>query len=134
MRKLFVLIAILGMSQISLAQSENSEFKQDALKMIKLSNNAVEASFSQVYAMIPEEKLEDFKNEIQPIMDRYYEKMADISMEFYTHDEIKQLLEFYNSELGQKSLEAQAKITEKAMQMGQQLSSEMMPILQKYRN
>ena len=134
MRKLFVLIAILGMGQISLAQSENSEFKQDALKMIKLSNNAVEASFSQVYAMIPEEKLEDFKNEIQPIMDRYYEKMADISMEFYTHDEIKQLLEFYNSELGQKSLEAQAKITEKAMQMGQQLSSEMMPILQKYRN
>jgi hypothetical protein len=134
MRKLFVMIAILGMSQISLAQSENSEFKQDALKMIKLSNNAVEASFSQVYAMIPEEKLEDFKNEIQPIMDRYYEKMADISMEFYTHDEIKQLLEFYNSELGQKSLEAQAKITEKAMQMGQQLSSEMMPILQKYRN
>lgn len=134
MRKLFVLIAILGMCQISLAQSENSEFKQDALKMIKLSNNAVEASFSQVYAMIPEEKLEDFKNEIQPIMDRYYEKMADISMEFYTHDEIKQLLEFYNSELGQKSLEAQAKITEKAMQMGQQLSSEMMPILQKYRN
>lgn len=134
MRKLFVLIAILGMSQISLAQSENSEFKQDALKMIKLSNNAVEASFSQVYAMIPEEKLEDFKNEIQPIMDRYYKKMADISMEFYTHDEIKQLLEFYNSELGQKSLEAQAKITEKAMQMGQQLSSEMMPILQKYRN
>ena len=134
MRKLFVLIAILGMCQISLAQSENSEFKQDALKMIKLSNNAVEASFSQVYAMIPEEKLEDFKNEIQPIMDRYYKKMADISMEFYTHDEIKQLLEFYNSELGQKSLEAQAKITEKAMQMGQQLSSEMMPILQKYRN
>ena len=60
--------------------------------------------------------------------------MAVVSMDYYTHDEIKQLLEFYNSELGQKSLEAQAKIMEKAMQMGQQLSTEMMPILQKYRN
>ena len=74
MRKLFVLVAIFGMSQLSIAQSENSEFKQDALKMMKLSNNAVEASFSQVYAMIPEENLEDFKKEIQPIMERYYEK------------------------------------------------------------
>ena len=140
MRKLFVLIAIIGMSQLSIAQSEksensqNSEFKKDALKMTKLSNDAVEASFSQIYAMIPDENLKDFKKEIKPIMDRYNEKMAVISMDYYTHDEIKQLLEFYNSELGQKSLEAQAKITEKAMQMGQQLSTEMMPILQKYRN
>jgi hypothetical protein len=134
MRKLFLLIAFIGMSQLSIAQSENSEFKEDALKMIKLSNNAVEASFGQIYSMIPEENLEDFKKEIQPIMDRYYEKMAVISMDYYTHDEIKQLLEFYNSELGQKSIEAQGKIMEKAMQMGQQLSTEMMPILQKYRN
>ena len=128
------MIAFIGMSQLSIAQSENSEFKKDALKMTKLSNNAVEASFIQVYAMITKENLKDFKKEKKPIVDRYYEKMAEISMDFYTQNEVKQLLEFYNSKLGQKSIKAQTEITEKAMQMGQQLSTEMMPILQKYRN
>ena len=134
MKKLLIIIVILGMGQFSFAQDGNSKFKQDAVKLVKLSNNAVEASFSQVYAMIPKENLADFKKELEPIIDRYYEKMADISMDVYTHDEVKQLLEFYNSELGQKSLEAQTEITEKAMQMGKKLSTEIMPIMQKYRN
>ena len=134
MKKLFITLVIVGMSQFSFAQSEDSEFKQDAVKLVKLSNNAVEASFSQVYAMIPKENLADFKEELKPIMGRYYKKMANISMDVYSHDEVKQLLEFYNSKLGQKSLEAQAEITEKAMQMGQKLSTEIMPIMQKYRN
>ena len=44
--------------------------------------------------------------------------MADISLDIYLHNNVKLLLEFYNSELGQKSLEVQTEITEKAKQMG----------------
>jgi len=133
MKRLFVLIAILGMTQMSVAQSDNKAFKEDAMKLIKVSNNAVEASFSQVYAMIPDENLDAFKKELKPIMDNYYEKMAVISMDVYTHEEVKKLLEFYNSKLGKKFIEAQTEITKKAMRMGQELSAEIMPVVQKYR-
>ena len=30
-------------------------------------------------------------------------------MEYYTHDEVKELLEFYNSEIGKKSLKYKKK-------------------------
>jgi hypothetical protein len=60
--------------------------------------------------------------------------MAKVSMEFYSHEDVKQLLDFYESDLGQKMLDAQAKLTVRSMEMAQPLSMELMPIVQKYTN
>ena len=48
-----------------------------------------------------------------------YEKVSDevylsLYKEFYTHDEVKQLLAFYKTDIGQKSLKSAAKISEMA--------------------
>lgn len=131
-KTLLVLLICLGNYSISLAQ--DSAFMEDALKLTRYSNDAVEASFGQLYAMIPAEKLEDFKEELKPVLDNYYTKMAKVSMEFYSHEDVKQLLDFYESDLGQKMLDAQAKLTVRSMEMAQPLSMELMPIVQKYTN
>ncbi|MBZ9777833.1 DUF2059 domain-containing protein [Psychroflexus sp. CAK8W] len=131
-KTLLVLLICLGNYSISLAQDE--AFMEDALKLTRLSNDAVEASFGQLYAMIPAEKLEDFKEELKPVLDNYYTKMAKVSMEYYSHEDVKQLLDFYESDLGQKMLDAQAKLTVRSMEMAQPLSMELMPIVQKYSN
>lgn len=131
-KTLLVLLICLGNYSISLAQDE--AFMVDALKLTRLSNDAVEASFGQLYAMIPAEKLEDFKEELKPVLDNYYTKMAKVSMEYYSHEDVKQLLDFYESDLGQKMLDAQAKLTVRSMEMAQPLSRELMPIVQKYSN
>lgn len=128
---IFTLLVVLGSYNIASAQDA---YEQDALKLTKLSNDAVESSFGQIYAMIPAEKMDDFKKELKPLMDKFYLKMAKASMEFYTHEDIKQILEFYESEIGQKMLDAQAKLTVKSMEMAQPLSMELMPLVQKYRN
>jgi hypothetical protein len=66
-------------------------------------------------------------------MDEYYEKIAVKSMEYYTHDDVKELLDFYNSEIGQKSLKVQEEMAKAAMgDMAQELQYKVMPILQKY--
>ncbi|MFD0932099.1 DUF2059 domain-containing protein [Psychroflexus salinarum] len=131
-KTLLVLLICLGNYSISLAQDD--AFKEDALKLTKLSNDAVEASFGQLYAMIPAENLEAFKNDLKPIMNDYYSKVAEMSMEYYSHEDVKRLLEFYNSELGQKLLDTQSKLTVKTLQMGQELGMKLMPLVQKHSN
>lgn len=133
MKKL-LLVLLICLFNYSVTLAQDDTFKEDTIKLTKLSNDAVEASFGQLYGMIPAEKLEEFKKDLKPIMEIYYSKVAEISMEFYTHEDVKRLLEFYESELGQKLLENQTKLTAKTLQMGQELSMEIMPLIQKYSN
>ncbi|TXE15926.1 DUF2059 domain-containing protein [Psychroflexus gondwanensis] len=129
-KTLIILLICLG--NFGITQAQNESFREDALKLTKLSNDAVEASFSQLYAMILAENLDSFKKDLKPIMDTYYSKMAEMSMEYYSHEDVKQLLKFYESELGEKMLETQSKLAVKGMEMGQGLSMELMPLVQKY--
>ncbi|NBC58144.1 MAG: DUF2059 domain-containing protein, partial [Bacteroidetes bacterium] len=73
-----------------------------------------------------------FKKELKPVMEDFYVKLAEKSMEYYSHDEIKKLLDFYNSDIGQKNLEVQEKMTKESMGMAQELNMKLMPLIQKY--
>ena len=133
MKKTILVSLLLFVVAISNVQAQDNAFKADAVKLVKLSSDAAEAALEQVYVMIPEEKLEGFKKELEPVMDRYYEKIAIKSMEYYTHEDVKQLLKFYNSELGKKNLKVQEEMAIAAMgPMAQELQRDLMPMLQKY--
>lgn len=132
MKKTILLTVALCIGTFVSVQAQDEAFKEDALKLTEMSSGAVEANMSQVYTMIPEDKVEDFKKELKPIMDDFYMKLAEKSMEFYTHDEIKELLNFYNSDIGQKNLEVQEKMTKETMGMAQELNMKLMPLIQKY--
>jgi hypothetical protein len=133
MKKTILIIAILIGSVFSMQAQENEDFKKDAIKLAEMGSKGVEASLNQVYSMIPEDKVEDFKAELQPIMKEFYKKIGEKSMEFYTHEEVKDILEFYESEIGQKHLEVQEKMTKLSMgEMAQELQMKLMPLIQKY--
>ena len=132
MNKSILITVALFIGMMFNVQAQDEAFKEDALKLTKMSSGAVEANLSQVYTMIPEDKVEDFKKELQPILDDFYTKLAMKSMEYYTHEEVKELLEFYDSEIGKKSLEVQEKMTKESMSMAQELSMKLMPLVQKY--
>ena len=132
MKKTILLTIALFIGTLINVQAQDEAFKEDALKLTKMSSNAVEASMGQVYTMIPEDKVEDFKKEFKPIMNDYYEKLAVKSMDYYTHEEVKELLKFYNSDIGQKLLDVSTKITKESMIMAQELNGKLMPLIQKY--
>ena len=132
MKKTIVITLLLIVGSFT-ATAQSDAFKADAVKLIKMSNGTVEASLGQLYTMIPEAKVEGFKKDLQPILNDYYEKLATKSMEYYTHDEVKQLLKFYNSELGKKSLIVSEKMTKESLgSMAQELQVQLTPLIQKY--
>ena len=132
MTKSILITVALFIGTMFSVQAQDEAFKEDAYKLTKMSSSAVEASMGQIYTMIPEDKLDDFKKELKPIMDDYYMKIAEVSMKYYTHEEVKELLGFYNSKIGKKSIEVQSKLTKESMGMAQELNVKLMPLIQKY--
>jgi hypothetical protein len=132
MKKTIFIIALLIGTAFSI-QAQDEAFKKDAIKLAELGSKSAEASLNQVYTMIPEDKVAEFKKELDPIMQEFYTKLGEKSMEYYTHDEVKEILKFYESEIGQKHLEVQEEMTTVAMgSMAQELQMKLMPLMQKY--
>jgi hypothetical protein len=133
MKKTIMIIALILGTVFSIQAQEDEAFMKDAVKLAEMGSKSAEASLSQVYNMIPEDKLADFKKELDPVMQKFYKKLGEKSMEFYTHDEVKEIIEFYESEVGQKHLEVQEKMTKLSMgEMAQELQMKLMPLMQKY--
>lgn len=131
MKKVTLILALM-IGSIVFAQDRKTTYETDALELVKKSNNSVETALEPIYETLAADKREEFRAEIQPILDEMYKKFSKIYMEEFTHEEIKGVLEFYDSELGQKLLEGQSRIMEKSMSVGQDFSTKVMPIYQKY--
>ncbi len=103
MKNLFIAATMLLSIQFVSAQS--ADFKKDAIEAVKLSGAT--ANFS-VYAeaimsqISDETKKADFKKEFDATLPSLYDKMADTFTKNYTHDDIKKMIEFYNSPVGIK--------------------------------
>lgn len=132
MKKTILVFALLIVANFSLQAQDKEAFKKDALKMTKMSEGMVDSMLGQLYAMIPEDKVEDFKKEMKPIMEEYYEQAAEVSMKHYTPEEVKEILDFYESEIGQTMLKKQGDIAQETMALSQGLQMKIMPLIQKY--
>lgn len=130
--KKITLILFLMFASIAFAQDQKTAYEKDAIELVKLSNNSVEVALEPIYSTLEETKREEFKKEIQPVLENMYQKFSEIYMEEFSHEEIKGILKFYNSELGKKLLDGQAEVMKKSMAIGQEFSMEVMPIYQKY--
>lgn len=132
MKKTILVIALIIAASFSVQAQENEAFKEDALKMTKMAEGMVDSMLGQLYTMIPEDKVEGFKKEMKPIMDEYYNQAAEVSMKHYTHEEVKEILKFYESEIGQTMLNKQDDIMKETMTLSQGLQMKIMPLIQKY--
>ena len=107
--------------------SQKTEVQKDINRLLILSGsgdvavqviNQMANSFKQHYPDVPTEfwdsfkekaKKEDLINLVTPIYEKYY-----------THDEIKQIIKFYETPVGQKTIKVLPNITQESMIAGQE--------------
>ncbi|MFC6098273.1 DUF2059 domain-containing protein [Flavobacterium qiangtangense] len=131
MKKLLLTIALILVAQLSFAQDA---FKADALKLIQNSGAAgpMKSAKEQVMASIPQDKQAVFSKEFDATLPSLYDKMAKVYMEIYTHQDIKDMLKFYDSPVGKKMAERSGDLMTKSMAAGQEWGMELQGIMMKY--
>lgn len=131
MKKLILTVVIILVSQFGMAQDT---FKADVLKVLKASGSGsqMELAKEQVMGSISEEKRADFSKEFDASLPSLYDKMAKVYMETYTHDEVKQMLKFYDSPVGKKITEKASELTKKNMTAAQEWGTELQGLMMKY--
>ena len=126
---LFALVAV-----VQVNAQENSEFKNETVEFLKLTGAgaAFENAIDQIGTMVSAENKDAYIKEANGTLVGLYDKMADLYMAEFTQDEIKELVAFYNTDLGKKLAEKQLGLTQKAMMFGQSWGMEVQSIAQKY--
>lgn len=116
------------------AQDNNTEFKNETVEFIKLTGAgaAFDNAIDLIGASVSEANKEAYTKEAKGTLDELYTKMAELYMAEFTQDEIKELVVFYNTDLGKKLSEKQLGLTQKAMTYGQSWGMEVQGIAQKY--
>lgn len=132
MKKIFTLLLVVAATQFGLAQDD--AFKQDAVKVIEKSGagSQFEMVLDQIKTMVPEEKHEELSKDFKSTLPALYSKIAEVYMEEFSHDEIKQMLAFYESEIGKKVSSKQDVLFEKSMSAGEQWGLDLQVIMMKY--
>ncbi|WP_396177390.1 DUF2059 domain-containing protein [Flavobacterium sp.] len=131
MKKLIITSAFFFIAHFAMAQDA---FKADVLKVIQQSGAAapMQMAKEQVMENIPLAKRADFSKEFDATLPSLYEKIAKIYMEVYTHEDIKEMMKFYESPIGKKIASSMGKITEKSGAAGQEWGMELQSIMVKY--
>ncbi|MEP1488914.1 MAG: DUF2059 domain-containing protein [Algibacter sp.] len=119
---------------VTIQAQDTSEFEKETIEFIKLTGAgaAFESGINQLGMMVPAESKAAYLIEANKTLDPLYSKMAKLYMEEFTRDDIKELVKFYNTDLGKKLAEKQLGLTQKAMSFGQSWGIEVQAIAQKY--
>ncbi len=119
----------------------DAAFREDILKLIDTTGEA-RTAVKQMNDAIPMLRMQ--QTDLPPqywdkfqekfTVDRYAGMLAPVYQKHYTHDDIKGLLAFYETDLGRKVSETQPKVMQEvaqaSMQLGMQISVEVMMELQ----
>lgn len=128
-----MIIAFLAMSSLLFAQQTNTAFKQDTEKLVSIvSGETFKIVIDQLDSLVPQDKKEAFKKEVEKTMPELFSKISEIYMEEFTHKEIKGLLEFYSTPLGKKMSSKTGILAQKGMLAGQQWGLKLQGIVEKY--
>lgn len=129
-----ILLVCMLMLTITVKAQDHTEFKNVTVEFIKLTGAgaAFENAIAQIGYGVTEANKEIYTKEAKGTLDALYAKMAELYMAEFTQDEIKELIAFYNTDLGKKLAEKQLNLTQKAMMFGQSWGMEVQGIAQKY--
>ena len=132
--KKILLACLFIFTALQIQAQDNSTFKKETIEFIKLTGagSAFENAIAQIGTMVSDENKEAYTKEANGTLDGLYEKMADLYMAEFTEGEIKELVAFFNTDLGKKLAEKQLGLTQKAMMFGQSWGMEVQAIAQKY--
>ncbi len=120
------------MSSMTFAQ-QKSDFQKDAEKLVSIvSEGTSNMMIKQFKNFVSEDKQKAFTEEITITLPSLYSKIAKIYMEEFTHNEIKEMLKFYETPVGKKMASKSGVLAEKGMKAGQEWGMSLQEILKKY--
>lgn len=132
MKKVIVTLVLLVVS-FSINAQEKSAFEKDTYTLVEiLTKPTLAPVINQFTSLVKAEKADAFKKEIEATYPELYASLSKIYMDEYTHNEIKQLLKFYQSPLGQKVAKSSGKLAQKGMQAGQAWGMKVQGVMAKY--
>jgi hypothetical protein len=112
---LFLFIAFSGFAQ-------EGTLKEDAKKLVQLTfdmsqKKQVKYAYS---SSLPDEKKETFKQEYDAAINAYVEECSNFYIANYTHEEIKEMIKFYETPVGQKIAKDSRKLLEGSFPQGKE--------------
>lgn len=134
MRKILFSAILLCTTHFGFAQTE---FKNDMLKYIEVSNSFnsfTELIDDKILPYISEDKRKDFKKDLESTMPSLKNSMAEMLMKKISHEELKQLLDFYQTPLGQKLAKLSKESYKESIEIGEKWGMELQAIMMKYMN
>ena len=131
MKKLFITLVFIFIAQLTFSQDA---FKSDVKKIIEATGatGPMQMMKEQIMENIPLSKRADFSKEFDASLPALYEKLVKVYMETYTHEDIKEMLKFYDSPVGQKISKLSGEVYKKSTEAGQEWGTEFQSILMKY--
>ncbi len=135
MKKLLLICVLVFTVQLYNAQEDtDTALLNEAIELLKLTgtSSAFDVAINQIGAMVPEANKPAFIEEAKGTLDGLYAKIAQIYIEEFTHDDIKALLAFYRSDVGEKMAEKQMPLMQKSMALGQTWGMELSEMAKKY--
>ncbi|RED48917.1 DUF2059 domain-containing protein [Seonamhaeicola aphaedonensis] len=133
MKKTILVFALIF--TLFLQAQDSEDFKIETIEFIKLTGSgaAFENAIDQLGMMVSETNKEAYLKEAEATLGGIYNKIAELYMEEFTKEEIKELTAFYNTDLGKKLAEKQLGLAQKSMMAGQTWGMEVQAIAQKYK-
>lgn len=124
MKKLLLACAFLLCSQLIIAQSQK---EKDIIKLLRITgsgdlgvqvmNNMI-GSFKQTYPDVPTEFWDEIMKEVNP--GDLVDMVVPVYDKYYTHEDILGLIEFYESDLGQRMVQLLPSIMQESMSVGRE--------------
>ncbi len=142
----FIILTLFAFSVF--AQEDTYRASVEKLLLLTEQDQLLEQSFSQVKQLLFQQfQQTELTKEQSQIIEKYYNIMFDVMkeemswdkmkedfvqlyMSVYTEDEINQLIGFYESSIGQKSIQKTPLIMEKTMAISQKYTKNMIPRIQ----
>lgn len=134
MRKLFFAAIIMLVAQIGTAQVSDA-FKADVNKLLDISgaNAQMDVVKKQVIAMVSPEKQADFVKDFDASLAPLFKAQQDFYTKEFTHDDIKQMIKFYESPAGKKYVQKLQLLEASLGEISEEWGAQIEQILMKYR-
>ena len=131
MKKLIIVLAIALVSQLGLAQDA---FKADVQKVVQLTGSAAQAEVAkkQIVTMVPEAKQAAFIKEFDALVPDYLASIEKYYMETYSHEEVKQMIKFYETPVGKKLTANAGGLAEATTKAAQDWGTKLQNLIMKY--
>lgn len=132
MKKVLFAIAFMFVAQFALAQ--DATFKTDVSKLLTISGATTqfELAVGQIVKNVPAEKQAEFKKDLTESLKGLIDKIADVYMVEFTHDDVKQMIKYYETPIGKKQAGKTAVLFEKGQQAGQEWAMGLQGLMMKY--